>query len=1316
MVRFFCIAFCLVALGNWATADLYIDNQVQTYVSLSGTVVYMTATSELHLTSAATPLSGCTVHLNSVNAWLFLEGVKPSAVNTSAYLNQIRVSGAAAALNTNVRIVEYGAGTVVIPHSSTFQPLRVFTDDNFKGSSANLSQYTAYNTSSLGTMANAISSFILKRGYTATFAQNQDGTGYGKNYVAQDCDLEIAVLPTKLDDKINFVRVFPWRWVSKKGACDDWPLDLNPGWWYDWGSGTSSTQDNQYVAMRHHEYNGGWDSLNRNWGANGVNHLLGHNEPDKTDQANMTVSEVLSVWPNLLATGLRLGSPATSDGGRNSWLYPFVAAADDSDLRVDFVSVHYYWCYNPTDPSGAATQMYNFLKDVHDNTGRPIWVTEWNNGANWTGCTDPTYEQNRVLVEAMMNMMDSTPWIERYAIFSRVEWMRQTHYDTGGLTPMGQMYRDQIAPLSYRQEVPASGKNTDAIYSFETNFRDSSGNGNNPLVYGAPKRQASPRGNALVLDGADDYLILPATMGQDADFTFAAWVNWDGGAQWQRIFDFGNDTNQYLFLTPGSGNNTLRFAIKNGGSEQIVETATQLAAGTWVHVAVTLNGNTGTLYVNGTPAATSNSITINPSDFQPAVNYIGKSQWPDPLFDGMLDDVFVAGRALSGAQISELYTDSVPGRFVTVPLNIVASSAGAEETGNPAVNSYDRNRQTRWANDNTVANAWIQYDLGAVYPVDRIRVRFHNGDLRTHPIRITVDGVQVFNGNTTTTSGYWQTSFTPVSGRYVQITMTGSNSAGSNWLSIWETQVYSSGLSLPYTGTPAALPGRIEAEYFDNGLQDNACRDTTSGNSGGQLRSDTDVDIRSISDGGSGYAITQIASGEWLRYTINVTQSDTYNLLLRASATTSGLPVNIWLNDTPLGTIVVDSTGSTDTFVTFGLQNVALAAGNNQDLRLEFAAGGLDVNWIEVAKPGPYGATAAALPGTIEAEKFDTGGPYSAYYDTTGGNSGGAFRTSEDVDIVSITDSWGSGYAVDNIQTGEWLVYTVDSSASSAGLYARVASTQAGGQIIVTLDGEPLGMIDVPNTGSLTTWQTVSIPSVTLPTKSNVPLKIEFVGTNFRLNWIALQNRLPYLGAPFELPGTIQAVDYDIGGQSISYYDATGGNNYANYRTDDVDIYHFVHTGYIVYTAATEWLEYTCNIQPGYYTLTVRSGAANNQALEISIDGTPLTTVNLPNTGSLDIMQDASVSNVYLAGGSGQIVRLAAGGNRMLKSVTLTRQYNVADIDQSGVVDLSDLVILSSQWLMAPGSPSADIAPTPSDGIVDSLDLLMLAENWLMFN
>jgi hypothetical protein len=152
------------------------------------------------------------------------------------------------------------------------------------------------------------------------------------------------------------------------------------------------------------------------------------------------------------------------------------------------------------------------------------------------------------------------------------------------------------------------------------------------------------------------YGILPAGVVSYEDLTLSLWVYWNGGGNWQRIVDFGNNTNQYMFLTANSGSN-LRFAVKNGGDEQVLNTST-LAANQWVHIAITLKGNTGRLYVNGELVATNTGMTINPVDFNPQLNYIGKSQYSaDPFFNGMIDDLKIYNYALTTEQIGLDYLD-----------------------------------------------------------------------------------------------------------------------------------------------------------------------------------------------------------------------------------------------------------------------------------------------------------------------------------------------------------------------------------------------------------------------------------------------------------------------------------------------------------------------------------------------------------------------------------------------------------------------------------------------------------------------------------
>lgn len=709
---FLCLPVSLMA------QTLTITNGVQKYASLAGTTVNMSGRCELWVTNASTPLSGCTVNLNSVDAWLFLPGVKPSVV-ASAYLGQVRVNGADAVADSNVRVVQYGQnGAVMIPQASTFQPLTVFTGAEFTGTPTQYGQWTYYT----GTGTANIRSFKLKRGYQVVFAQSSNGKNWSKCYVAQDGDLEIGALPATLDKQVQFIYVTPWRWTSKKGICATPPLgllgSLNLNWWYDWNLDQNSSRDFEYVAIRQNQY---WPSLGQNWQSREINTVLGYNEPDQTSQANMSVSTAISAWGDLLATGLRVGSPATSDGGPNTWLIPFVSQADAAGLRVDFVATHYYQSHNPADAAGCASQMYNFLLNLWNNTHRPIWVTEWNNGANWTDSQwpVPTYAQQQACVQAMVNMLESTPFVERYALYNWVEDPRSLVTSSNTVTLAGTVYSNTVSSLSYSQAMPDNGTRGIAEFLFASNTWDTSGYYNNGMAIGAPAFTTghTSQTTAIALDGANSYVQLPANIAKGGAFTFAAWVYWNGGANWQRIFDFGDPStsqsgpSQYMFLTPSSGSG-LRFAINNGSGEQVVQRTGALASGSWQHVAVTLNGSTAILYVNGAAVATSNSVSITPSAFSPIKNYLGKSQFPaDPLFNGKLDEVEIADYAMNAAQISVLYNSAQNPSFISgVWTNDASGNWGGGNNWSGGVIANGTSRVADFSTANITADRTVTLD------------------------------------------------------------------------------------------------------------------------------------------------------------------------------------------------------------------------------------------------------------------------------------------------------------------------------------------------------------------------------------------------------------------------------------------------------------------------------------------------------------------------------------------------------------------------------------------------------------------------------
>jgi hypothetical protein len=158
--------------------------------------------------------------------------------------------------------------------------------------------------------------------------------------------------------------------------------------------------------------------------------------------------------------------------------------------------------------------------------------------------------------------------------------------------------------------------------------------------------------------------------------------------------------------------------------------------------------------------------------------------------------------------------------------------------------------------------------------------------------------------------------------------------------------------STPFSGSPVALPGTIQAENYDGGGEGVAYHDTTSGNSGSVYRTDG-VDLQDAVDTGGGFKVKSAVAGEWLNYTVNVTAAGTYTFAARVASSGTGGTFHIEVNGVDkTGPIVVPNTGGWQTWQTISRTGIALSAGP-QVIRLVLDANGAsgltgNFNWIGV--------------------------------------------------------------------------------------------------------------------------------------------------------------------------------------------------------------------------------------------------------------------------------------------------------------------------------------------------------------------------------
>jgi len=185
-----------------------------------------------------------------------------------------------------------------------------------------------------------------------------------------------------------------------------------------------------------------------------VKRVLGFNEPDKKDQANMPFMDAIELWPEFMKLGVPLCSPACAnpvgindESAQNvpgTWMRDFMREADRRGYRVDYIGAHWYGGTN-------AEHFKERMRQIYEMYGkRPLLITEFA-PANWDTGGDIKKHRHRPatvlkFMKEVLPWMEEQDWIAGYAWFSfdirSPEGTSSALFDqAGNLTACGRYYR-----------------------------------------------------------------------------------------------------------------------------------------------------------------------------------------------------------------------------------------------------------------------------------------------------------------------------------------------------------------------------------------------------------------------------------------------------------------------------------------------------------------------------------------------------------------------------------------------------------------------------------------------------------------------------------------------------------------------------------------------------------------------------------------------------------------------------------------------------------------------------------------------------------
>ncbi len=377
----------------------------------------------------------------------------------------------------------------------------------------------------------------------------------------------------------------------------------------------------------------------------------------------------------------------------------------------------------------------------------------------------------------------------------------------------------------------------------------------------------------------------------------------------------------------------------------------------------------------------------------------------------------------------------------------------------------------------------------------------------------------------------------------------------------------------PFGGSPAGIPGTVQAENYDTGGQGVAYNVTSVNGSDNGYRSDG-VDLEVTSDTNGGVDLGWTNGGQWFKYTVNVATAGTYTVSFRvaggAGAVTDAFHLSNASGTNLSGNVNVPNTGGWQTWTTV-TANVTLPAGQ-QVLTLDQDTGGWNINY----------ASFASSISTVATPTFSPGG--------------GSYTSAQNISISCATG-------------GASIRYTLDGSTPS-----ETAGTLYSGPVNIS--------------------STATLKAIAYKSGSN---DSAIASATYTIS----TSEGPFGGTPAGIPGTVQAENYDTGGQGVAYNVTSINGSDTSYRSDAVDLEVTSDTGGgddLGWTSTGQWFKYTVNVTTaGTYTVSFRvaggAGAVTDAFHLANASGTNLSgSVNVPATGGWQTWTTVTASITLPAG------------------------------------------------------------------------------------